>query len=133
MRSSSSTSRRSTTSHRTPGRWARRCPPRAARWPAATTPANGKIYLNGGYETAFIDSVSGQTWEFDPAAGTFTEKAPSPQIQGGTASGVINGHLIMAGGRTNPDATLDLAWDYNIASDSWTQLTSMPVAENVAG
>ena len=96
-------------------------------------PANGKIYLNGGYETAFIDSVSGQTWEFDPAAGTFTEKAPSPQIQGGTASGVINGHLMMAGGRTNPDATLDLAWDYNIASDSWTQLTSMPVAENVAG
>ena len=85
--------------------------------------ANGKIYLVGGYETAFIDSVSGQTWEFDPAAGTFTEKAPSPQIQGGTASGIVNGHLIMAGGRTNPDATLDLAWDYNIATDSWTQLS----------
>ena len=32
----------------------------------------------------------------------------------------------MAGGRTNPDATLDTTWDYNIATDSWTQLTSMP-------
>ena len=89
-------------------------------------PANGKIYLNGGYETAFIDSVSDQTWSFDPVTGTFTTLAPSPAIQGGTASGSINGHLIMAGGRTNPDATLDLTWDYNIATDCWTQLTSMP-------
>ena len=70
-------------------------------------PANGKIYLNGGYATAFIDSVSNQTWAYDPAANTFTGLAPSPPIQGGTASGVVNGHLLMAGGRTNPDATLD--------------------------
>ena len=41
-------------------------------------PANGKIYLNGGYSAAGIDSVSNQTWEYDPVANTFTEKAPSP-------------------------------------------------------
>src|SRR6185436_13255725 len=52
---------------------------------------------------------------------------------GGTASGIVNGHLLMAGGRTNPDATLDLTWDYNIATDSWTQKASRPVAENVPG
>ena len=40
-------------------------------------------------------------------------------MQGGTSSGVVNGHLIMAGGRTNPDATLDLTWDYDIATDTW--------------
>ena len=96
-------------------------------------PANGKIYLVGGYETAFIDSVSSQTWEFDPVANTFTVKTPSPNIQGGTASGIINGHLYMAGGRTNPDAVLDMTWDYDIAADTWTQRQSMPVAENVPG
>src|SRR5262245_38577539 len=34
-------------------------------------PANGKIYLNGGFETPTIDSVSNQTWEYDPVANTF--------------------------------------------------------------
>ena len=86
---------------------ARRCRRRAARWPVATTRPNGKIYLNGGYETATIDSVSNTTWEYDPATDTFTRQAPSPAIQGGTASGIVNGHLLMAGGRTNPDMTLD--------------------------
>ena len=96
-------------------------------------PANGKIYLNGGYETAFIDSVRGHDLVLDPVANTFTLVAPSPALQGGTASGIVNGHLIMSGGRTNPDATLDLTWDYDIATDTWTQKTSMPTAKNVAG
>ena len=43
--------------------------------------AERKIYLNGGYETAFIDSVSSQTWEYDPVADTFTDKAPSPRCR----------------------------------------------------
>ena len=89
--------------------------------------------MNGGYETAFIDSVSNQTWEYDPVANTFTVKTPSPNVQGGTASGIVNGHLLMAGGRTNPDATLDLTWDYDIAADTWTQRASLPTPKNVAG
>ena len=96
-------------------------------------PLNGKIYLNGGFATAFIDSVSSQTWEYDPVADTFTDKAPSPQVQGGTASGIVNGHLLMAGGRTNPDMTLDLTWDYDIATNTWSQRQSLPSPKNVSG
>ena len=68
--------------------------------------ANGKIYLNGGFETSTIDSVQATTWEFDPVANTFTVKAPSPAMQAGPTSGVINGKLYVAGGRTNPDEVL---------------------------
>src|SRR5687767_11652942 len=52
--------------------------------------ANGKIYLNGGYAAPSIDSVSNQTWEYDPVLNTITEKAPSPMTpgQGGTTSEV---------------------------------------------
>jgi pimeloyl-ACP methyl ester carboxylesterase len=41
-------------------------------------PANGKIYLAGGYNTATIDSAQTTTWEFDPIAGTYTQKADIP-------------------------------------------------------
>ena len=95
--------------------------------------ANGKIYLNGGYETSTIDSVSAQTWEFDPVAGTFTDKAPSPQAHGGPASGIVDDHLVVAGGRTNPDETLSGTYDYDIATDTWTQDANMPAPTNVPG
>ena len=96
-------------------------------------PADGKIYLNGGYETAFIDSVRPTTWAYDPVGNSFAVRADSPAAQGGPASEVINGHLYIAGGRTNPDMTLDLAWDYNIATDAWQARASMPTAKNVPG
>ena len=96
--------------------------------------ADGKIYLNGGYATAFIDSVSNTTWSYDPATNTWNAGlATSPAMQGGTASGIVNGHLLMSGGRTNPDMTLDTTYDYDIVGNSWTQRASMPTAKNVAG
>ena len=91
-------------------------------------PANGKIYLQGGFQTSTIDSVQATTWEFDPVAGTFTVKAPSPATQAGPASGIVNGHLYVAGGRTNPDMVLALTWDYNIAANTWQARMDMPLA-----
>ena len=63
-------------------------------------PANGRIYLNGGFETSTIDSVQNTTWEYDPVANSFAVKAPSPALQAGTTSGIINGKLYMSGGRS---------------------------------
>ena len=65
---------------------------------------NGKIYLVGGYYTGNISPAFLQTWEYDPVANTFATKTSIPAANGfgGAASGVINGHLYVAGGR---DAT----------------------------
>jgi hypothetical protein len=62
-------------------------------------PGNGKIYLAGGYNTATIDSAQTTTWEFDPVAGTYTQKADMPHALGGAGSGFIDGKLYVAGGR----------------------------------
>src|SRR5438067_616725 len=94
---------------------------------------DGKIYLNGGYSGATIDTVVATTWKYDPIANTFTDLAPSPTAHGGPAAGIINGHLLVAGGRTNPDQTLVQTWDYNIASNTWTQKQDMPRPTNVPG
>ena len=62
---------------------------------------NGKIYLVGGYSTGNITPAFLQTWEYDPVANTFVTKTPIPAPNGfgGAGSGVVNGHLYVAGGR----------------------------------
>ncbi len=96
--------------------------------------ADGKIYLNGGFETSTIDSVQATTWKYDPVANSFTVlDARARKRTAGTASGIINGHFLVAGGRTNPDETLVATWDYDIASDTWTQKQDMPQPTNVPG
>jgi N-acetylneuraminic acid mutarotase len=99
--------------------------------------ANGKIYLNGGYSdsTQGIGSVEATTWSYDPVANSFTVLADSPQAHGGPAAAVINGHFLVAGGRTSipADETLVATWDYDIASNTWTQKQDMPQPTNVPG
>ena len=95
--------------------------------------ANGKIYLVSGYNTGFVDSAQPNTWEYDPVANTFTERALFPHPAGGFASGVINGHLYVAGGRDASNTVIDLVWDYNIATNNWAARSSMPSLTNVPG
>ncbi len=92
-------------------------------------PDNGKIYLVSGYSDGFVTSAQPNTWEYDPVEDTFTEKALFPHPAGGFISGVINGHLYVAGGRDVAPAS-NLVWDYNIAADVWVQRYPMPLAEN---
>jgi hypothetical protein len=96
--------------------------------------ANGKIYLVSGYNTGDVTSAQPNTWEYDPVADTFTERAPIPHAVGGAASGVINGHLYVAGGRDATNTVVNLVWDYDIAADTWTERTGMPgINNNVPG
>ena len=93
-------------------------------------PDNGKIYLVGGYNTAFDDSAQPDTWEYDPIADTYTNKTDLPELAGGYASGIINGHLYVAGGRNANNFSLNTVWDYDIAADTWTQKNDMPGTHN---
>ena len=93
-------------------------------------PGNGKIYLVGGYNTAFDDSGQPDTWEYDPVADTYTNKTEFPELAGGYASGIINGHLYVAGGRNAANSALNTLWDYDIAANTWTQKSDMPSTRN---
>src|SRR5262245_10187022 len=99
--------------------------------------ADGKIYLNGGYSdsTQGIGSVQATTWSYDPTANSFAVLADSPIARGGPAAGVINGHFLVAGGRTSipADETLVATYDYDISSNTWTQKQDMPQPTNVPG
>jgi hypothetical protein len=91
---------------------------------------NGKIYLVSGYNTGDVTSAQPNTWEYDPGADTFTERAPIPHAVGGAASGIINGHLYVAGGRDAANTVVNLVWDYDIAANSWTQKAATPAVQN---
>ena len=94
------------------------------------SPDNGKIYLVGGYNTAFVDSGQPDTWEYDPVADTYTNKTDFPELAGGYASGIINAHLYVAGGRDANNVSLSTVFDYDIAADTWTQKNDMPGTQN---
>jgi hypothetical protein len=96
---------------------------------------NGKIYLVGGYSTGNITPAFLQTWEYDPVANSFATKTPIPAANGfgGAGSGVINGHLYVAGGRDATNTVIATTWDYNIATDTWTARANMPAPDNVPG
>src|SRR5207244_11501244 len=87
--------------------------------------ANGKIYLVSGYNTGDVTSAQPNTWEYDPVADTFTERASIPHAVGGTASGIINGHLYVDGGRDATNTVVNLVWDYDIDANSCTQKAVM--------
>ena len=96
---------------------------------------NGKIYLVGGYSTGNIDPAFLQTWEYDPVANTFVTKTsiPAPVGFGGAGSGVVNGHMYVAGGRDANDTVIATTWDYDIAADTWTARANLPAGVNVPG
>jgi N-acetylneuraminic acid mutarotase len=94
------------------------------------SPDNGKIYLVGGYNTSTVDSGQPDTWEYDPVADTYTNKTDFPELAGGYASGIINAHLYVAGGRDVNNVSLSAVWDYDIAADTWTQKNDMPGTQN---
>ena len=95
--------------------------------------ANQRMYLVGGYDTADPASAQTTVWEYNPAANTFTTRAPIPHAVGGAASGVIGNHFYVAGGQDASGAIIDLVWDYSVATNSWSAGASVPTPTNAAG
>ena len=96
--------------------------------------ANGKIYLVGGFDGPDPTDVQATTWEYDPAANTWSiTRAAIPHAVRSAASGVINGHLYVAGGRDAADEVIGLTWDYTIATNMWTAKAAMPTPTDAQG
>jgi N-acetylneuraminic acid mutarotase len=114
--------------------WSTGAPMPGVRAFAASGYLNGKIYIVGGYSTGQVTSAQTQVWEYDALANTWnTSKAPIPHGVGGAGFGIINGHLLVAGGRDATAATIALVYDYDIAANSWTARASLPIPMNVPG
>jgi len=90
----------------------------------------GKVYVAGGRFGAGFDSERTPIVEiYDPTTNSWTSGAPMPIARGGTAGGVINGCLFVAGGEGNyadPRGVFDQNEAYNPRTDSWTTLSPMP-------
>jgi N-acetylneuraminic acid mutarotase len=92
---------------------------------------NGILYVIGGEispngvanQGIFISNV----YAFDPAAGTWTEKAPMPTARSAGATAVVDGKIYVAGGR--PPRGHDFAV-YDPAADTWTVLPDLPTQRN---
>ena len=92
---------------------------------------NGKIYVIGGQTTessepdkaGFVNTV----YEYDPATGKWTARAPMPTMRGGGVAAVVDGRIYVAGGR--PPRGHDFAV-YDPKADKWTTLANLPTQRN---
>lgn len=88
----------------------------------------GSIYIASG-RAGGIAGFQPNTWQFDPAAGVYAERAPITTPRGGTAGAVLAERLIIFGGEGNPAPTsLGVFTNieaYDPATDTWQQLAPM--------
>src|SRR5207249_985681 len=92
-------------------------------------PATGKIYIISGYNTGQVTSAQPNTWSYDPVANTWTDLTgtlPFPHPAGGTAFGVINNKLYIAGGRDAANTIINLTWAFDPVAGTYTAETDEP-------
>jgi len=92
----------------------------------------GRIYIVGGrFEGGFQSPQSDVVEVYDPAANTWSTRAPMPKPRGGINGLEANGCLHFFGGEGNAGAPNGLYADhdvYNPITNTWVSLTAMPVA-----
>jgi len=93
-----------------------------ARRNHASCVVNDKIYVIGGYNGSYLDSVE----EYDPATDTWTTKTVMPTARSDHACAVVNSKIYVFGGYNG--AYLDTVEEYNPATNSWATKTAMITA-----
>jgi N-acetylneuraminic acid mutarotase len=91
---------------------------------------NGVIYAVGGGNPALTPTGElGVLEAYDPVNSTWTTKAPMPTPRMAFAAAVLNGMLIVIGGRNN-DTGLATVEAYDPGTDTWRILTSISAARS---
>ncbi|MBI2762020.1 MAG: kelch-like protein [Chloroflexi bacterium] len=98
---------------------------------AVAATVNGVLYVIGGEisptgianQGIFLNTV----YAFDPAAGSWSEKAAMPTARSAGAAAVVDGKIYVTGGR--PPRGSDFAV-YDPAADVWTVLPDLPTQRN---
>ena len=86
---------------------------------------DGKIYVPGGsLDTGFFPTAT--LWAYDPLTDSWDINLPPLPIPVlAAASGVINGHLYVAGGSQSSSSVLQTLFDYDIVARTWYTRTPM--------
>ncbi len=109
-----------------------------ADWPGAngdtTLPGgfavvNNKLYIMGGFQ--INTQMVSQTWEFDPATLTWTQKTDMPVARGYIPATAIGTDIYTAGGSTCVTCMTDLtdtddSFKYDTVADAWSAITNIP-------
>jgi N-acetylneuraminic acid mutarotase len=95
----------------------------------------GMIYLVGGYSSTSITPATthNQTWEFDPATGTYTPRAVLLDSLGGAGSAVSGDRLYIMGGRDPVNTQRNTNYEYDPVGDAWAVRAVLPTPVNVPG
>jgi N-acetylneuraminic acid mutarotase len=92
----------------------------------------GLIYLAGGQDTFPPTVPQDQTWEFDPAAGTYKTRAVLPSAKASLGS-VSGGRLYLMGGADAANPALDTNYEYTPPTDTWATKAALPTAVATSG
>jgi hypothetical protein len=95
---------------------------------------NDKLYLIGGNAAVLTPGARpthpARVMVYDLANNTWTEKKNTPFFADHMSAATVNGKIYVFGGsgamtQEAPSATLDTAWEYDPASDSWKALAKL--------
>lgn len=112
------------------GTWSTGSPMPTARYGAAIGSINGKLYVAGGCCQSFSAPFPRfpVLEVYDPTADTWTGQAPMPTAVYGSAAGVLDSKLYVAGGQASQVQGNELAvlQVYDPVADAWSLNASLP-------
>lgn len=104
------------------------------RFASAAAVLNGRLHLIGGwnYSNSASDSLASHD-VFDPVAGTWTAAAPLATARNAAAAAVLDGHIVVIGGRgpgirANDQTSLASCEVYDPVADRWSAGPPLPQA-----
>jgi N-acetylneuraminic acid mutarotase len=114
--------------------WAERAPLLNPNSEMAVAELDGRIYVIGGYPSTrvYVDTVQ----VYDAATDGWSHAAPVPQPLHHTVAAAVNGKLYVIGGEISPTGVANQGifianvYEYDPATDTWTEKSPMPTARS---
>ena len=111
--------------------WTPAAPSPVLRYEGYTRAFAGKMYVFAGFSTISDHLTNSDSTVYDPATNTWTSlgQIPCPTTHAGVAFDDVNGIMYFVGGLDGPYPSVasTAVWAYNIPSNTWSQLPSLPV------